>query len=161
MINGEFSRKGVAHMVLFISSIILFNSITFKMKKHLTKNQVVHIWTFTMVLLSFFDVYIDQIYEGYWYFEKGIDWKNLCAYSLLIPPVNVMILNWYPWLKKLCYLALWILFIIVYENLALLPETWGYFHYGWWKFRLSLILDPILLATLLTYFRWIRKIEKS
>ncbi|MFP3126201.1 hypothetical protein OH784_26565 [Ectobacillus funiculus] len=152
-------------MVLFVISIMLFNSVVYKMNKHLTKNQIVHIWQFTMILEIIFDIFIDEKTNGYWYFWKGIDWTNIIVYTLLIPPVNVIFLNWYPFnascIKKIRYFAFWIAFILIYESLTLLPQPWGYFHYGWWEFSYSAILDPFLFIILRVYYKWIYKIEKA
>ena len=150
-------------MVLFFVSIILFNTVAYKMKKHLTKNQMVHIWAFSMILEILFDIFIDEKTHGYWYFWKGIDWANILVYTVLIPPVCVIFLNGFPfyqsWNKGIGYICIWVVFISAYELLSV-QQPWGYFHYGWWKFIYSLILDPILLLILLAYYKWICKIEK-
>lgn len=151
-------------MLLFVVSIVLFNSVAYKMNKHLTKNQIVHIWSFSMILEIMFDIFIDEKTDVYWYFWKGIDWTNVLVYTLLIPPVNVIFLNWFPFNvsrgKKIRYFAFWLVFILVYELLALLPQPWGYFYYGWWNWFYSAIFNPILLLILLDYYKWICKIEK-
>ncbi|MEH7332040.1 hypothetical protein V7161_05340 [Neobacillus drentensis] len=152
-------------MVVFSFSIVLFNSVAYKMKKHLTKNQIVHIWTFSMILEILFDIFIDEKTNGYWYFWRGIDWTNILAYTILIPPVCVTFLNWYPFnrsmFKRARYIIFWVIFLLLYELLALLPKPWGFFYYGWWNLLYSAILDPILLILLLGYYKWICKIEKS
>ena len=146
-------------MVLFFASIVIFNFVVFKMKKHLTKNQMVHIWAFTMILQIIFDIFIDEKTNGYWYFWRGIDWTNILVYTVLIPPVCVMFLNWFPFnqslLKKISYIVFWVVFILAYELLTL-QQPLGFFHYGGWKFIYSVVLDPILLA----FYKWISKIEK-
>ncbi|OIK05669.1 hypothetical protein BIV60_27625 [Bacillus sp. MUM 116] len=151
-------------MVLCVISIIVFNFIVYKMNKRLTKNQMVHIWTFTIILLTWADIYIDEKTGGYWYFYKGIEWRNFLVYTLLIPPVNVIFLNWYPFnasrLKMFRYFVYWIIFITAYESISLLPEPWGFFHYGWWNILYSIMCDPVLLFILLKYYKWICKIEK-
>ncbi|MFD0824325.1 hypothetical protein ACT8ZR_01465 [Neobacillus sp. M.A.Huq-85] len=150
-------------MVLFFVSIIIFNTVAYKMNKRLTKNQIVHSWAFSMILEILFDIFIDEKTNGYWYFWKGIDWTNILVYTVLIPPVCIIFLNWYPfnqsWNKRIGYIGIWVVFILVYELLSL-QQPWGYFHYGWWKFIYSLILDPILLFILLAHYKGIRKIEK-
>jgi hypothetical protein len=152
-------------MVLFVSSIIAFNAIAYKINKKLTMNQVVHIWTFSMVLEMMFDIFIDEKKHGYSYFWNGIDWTNILVYLLLIPPVNIVFLNLFPFgsslLKRIGFMSLFVAVIVGYEALTLVPEPWGYFHYGWWHLYYSLILDPILLSILILYYKWICKIEKS
>lgn len=152
-------------MVLFIISIISFNAMLFKVRKHLSKNQIVHIWMFSMIFETLFDIFVDEKTNGYWYFMKGIDWTNLIIYILLIPPICVLFLNGFPfnrsWFIKIRYYIYWVVFCLAYECLALLPPPWGYFHYGWWKLLYSVVLDPILLIILINYYKWICKIERS
>lgn len=151
-------------MIGLVIAIILFNIVAFITNKRLTKNQIIHIWTFTIILQMAFDTYIDHKYQGYWYFTKDVDFLDLPTVTVLIPPVNMMFLNWYPHhstlFKKALYYLCWLTFMVIYEVIALLPEPWGYFHYGWWKLRYSIMLDPLLLLSLVTYYKWIRKIEK-
>jgi hypothetical protein len=117
------------------------------------------------VLQAIADLFIDQKYPAYWYFTQNIDWKALPIITMLLPPVNMMFLNWYPFnsplFKKILYYIYWLIFMVIYEVIALLPEPWGYFHYGWWKLEYSILADPILLVILLNYYKWICKIEKS
>ncbi|MDQ0200824.1 cytosine/uracil/thiamine/allantoin permease [Neobacillus ginsengisoli] len=86
-----------------------------------------------MILVILFDVFVDEKTGGYWYFWKGIDLTNVLVYTLLVPPVNVIFLNCYPFnaskLKRLRYFIGWVIFILIYELLALLPQPWGYFYY--------------------------------
>lgn len=148
-----------------ITVIIIFNFIAFKTSKRLTFNQILHIWTFTVALQVLFDVYINAKYQGYWYFTKEIDWSSLPVYTVLIPPVNIMFLNWYPstgplW-RKVLYFIPWLIFMLIYELIANRPEPWGYFHYGWWNLWHSAIIDPILLLILLGYYKVICKAEEK
>lgn len=149
---------------LFIS-VILFNIIAFKTTK-LNKNQIIHIWLFTIVLQVCFDVIIDFKFSGYWYFKKDeIEWVGLIPHILLVPPVNIMFLNWYPFtrgvMKRLIFIVIWVISILIYECITLLPEPWGYFRYGWWSIWHSAIMDPILLFILLKYYKYICKVEKQ
>jgi hypothetical protein len=152
-------------MIGLMIAIILFNFIAFKTNKRLTTNQIVHIWTFTIAFQYSFDIIVEFKYHGYWYFSKGIDWIGVVAHTILIPPVNMMYLNWFPFYKrfskKFMYIFLWVIGILIYETITLLPEPWGYFHYGWWKLRYAAIVDPILLLILLGYYKWIRTLENK
>ncbi|WP_129730482.1 hypothetical protein [Ectobacillus funiculus] len=152
-------------MIGLIVSVLLFNLIAFKTNQHLTKNQIVHIWTFTIVFQLLDDRYIDVKYGGYWYFTKAVDWESLPAITPLIPPVNMMFLNWYPFqalkIKKVLYFVYWTVGLILYERFTLLPQPFGYFHYGWWTIWYSVVVDPILLFLLLMYYKWICRIENS
>ncbi|MCQ6282871.1 hypothetical protein [Bacillus sp. EB600] len=152
-------------MIGLIIAVILFNLIAFITNKRLTKNQIVHIWSFTITLQIIADLFIDQKYHGYWYFTQDVDWAALPTLIMLLPPINMMFLNWYPFnsplLRIILYYIYWIIFMVIYEVIALLPKPWGYFNYGWWKLEYSILVDPILLVILLNYYKWICKIEKS
>jgi hypothetical protein len=152
-------------MIGLLIAVILFNLIAFITNKRLTKNQIVHIWLFTISLQVIADLFIDHKYHGYWYFTQNVDWEGLPTLIMLLPPVNMMFLNWYPFnsplLKRILYYIYWLVFMMIYEKIALLPEPWGYFNYGWWKLEYSILIDPILLIILLNYYKWICKIEKS
>jgi hypothetical protein len=151
-------------MIGLLISIVIFNFIAFKFNKRLSWNQILHIWTFTMALQSFFDVFIQFKYHAYWYFDKEIDWEGLLPHFFLIPPANLIFLNYFPFetklTKQITYLIFFVIVILIYEMITLLPAPWGYFHYGWWKLRHAAILDPILLIILLGYYKWICKLEK-
>ncbi len=146
-------------------AIILFNSIAFVTNRRLTKSQIVHIWTFTICLQGIVDLYLGLKYEAYWYFTNGMEGISIPARTLLIPPVNMMFLNWYPlsapWFRRFVYVMCWTIFITAYEAATLLPEPWGYFRYGWWNLWYSILSYPLLLLIVLRYYKWIKKIEKE
>ncbi|MGG3575150.1 hypothetical protein ABES25_21350 [Bacillus gobiensis] len=78
-------------MLGLILAVILFNLVAFITNNRLTKNQIVHIWTFTTDFQILGDTYIDTKYHGYWYFTKEIDgWIEITTFTVLIPPVNMM-----------------------------------------------------------------------
>ena len=152
-------------MIGLIVAIITFNFIAFISNKKLSKSQIVNIWMFTIAFQQTFDIFVEFKYHGYWYFEKGIEWKGLLPHLFIVPPVNLMFLNWYPSKKKpiirLIYFVIFVGFILLYEAVTLIREPWGYFHDGWWKLWLSAIVDPILLLVLLLYYKWICKLENN
>ncbi len=140
-------------MVVLSISIILFNFIAWKINRF-PMLRVVHIWTFTIAFQMLFDIIIEFKYQAYWYFDKGIDLFGFLGHTLLIPPVNIMLLNWFPFhtslIKKSMFIIAWTFAIMIYEILASLPEPWGFFHYGWWKLWYEIIALPILLFILLS-----------
>lgn len=140
-----------------LASIFIFNIIAFKTNKTLTTKQIAHLWMFTIAYQMTFDLYVDIKYHGYWYFTKDIDWEAFLAHKVLVPPVNLMFLNWYPFKRMLWeqvrYLVFWEICLLAYELLTLLPQPIGYFHYGWWNIWYSALINPILLITLLTYYK--------
>lgn len=152
-------------MIGFIISITIFNIVAFNINKRLTANQIVHIWTFTIAFQFIFDTIVEFKYHGYWYFDKEVDFLGLLAHIVLIPPVNMMFLNGYPFehgvSKRLVYVVVWTIGILVYETITLLPEPWGYFHYGWWKLWHAALIDPVLFFILLKYYKWICKLERQ
>jgi hypothetical protein len=144
-------------MVGLIIATILFNVVAFKTNRTLTAKQIAHIFVFTIASQMSFDVYVDVKYSGYWYFNKGVAWASLPAHTILIPPINMMFLNWYPFnrslVRRIRYFLYWTIACLIYELLTLLPKPWGYFHYGWWNLWYSALLDPILLFILLVYYK--------
>lgn len=152
-------------MIGLLLAIIIFNIIAFRTNKRLAGNQIVHIWSFTIAFQVVFDIIVEHKYHGYWYFEQGVDWFGLLPHLVLVPPVNMIFLNWYPYkgtlIKKLFYLTVFVIAILLYEVITLLPEPWGYFHYGWWRLWHAAIINPILLLILLSYYKWICYLEKK
>lgn len=150
-------------MVGLIVSIVIFIVIALKVNKRLTGSQVVHIWFFTIAFQLIFDLYVALKLQGYWYFTENIDWQSILVYILLVPPVNIIFLNFYPlkksWSKQILYLLYWDIGIMSYECFTLLPEPWGYFHYGWWSYWHSIILNPIILLLLVGFYKWILKLD--
>ena len=150
-------------MVGLIIATVFFNLIALKINKRISLSHMYHIWVFTIAFQTVFDVFVDFKYHGYWYFSKNIDWQAALA-LFLVPPVNIVFLNYFPYkktfMKKILYIAGWEIVLLLYEVIALLPEPWGYFHYGWWTLWHSLVINPILLMILLGYYKWIVKLEK-
>ncbi|MCS0671838.1 hypothetical protein [Cytobacillus firmus] len=148
-----------------IIAAILFNFFAFTTKKRLTKNQILHIWTFTISAQLIFDVMIEFKYWGYWYFDKEPNWAGLIAHIVLVPPVNMMFLNWYPFrgdlIKRFSYIIFWLVAILLYEVIALLPEPWGYFNYGWWRLWHAALLDPMLLLLMVKFYKMIMRFEEE
>lgn len=150
-------------MIGLIVSVIVFNLIALKTNKRLTPSQIVQIWTFTIAFQLLFDLIVEFKYQSYWYFGQGVDWIGLVPRTILIPPVNIIFLNWCPFeksvFKRTIYFVAFVIFILLYELAVLLPEPWGYFHYGWWKIEYSAIVDPIILYFLLGFYKWIRWLD--
>ncbi|WP_335378898.1 hypothetical protein [Bacillus sp. JJ1122] len=64
-------------------------------------------------------------------------------------------------MKRILFVALFVAVILLYELAALLPQPWGYFHYGSWKIGYSLIVDPIILYCLLGFYKWITFLDSK
>jgi len=151
-------------MILFFTSIILFNFITFTFAKRLTGNQISHIWTFTISFQLIFDLLIEHKFLGYWYFDKDVELFDLLAHFFLIPPVNIIFLNWFPtkstFFKQIIYISAWTCFTLIYEYMATLPKPFGFFHLGWWRVWYDIFVVPILFLILLGYFKYVLILEK-
>ncbi|MCO7126494.1 hypothetical protein NIE88_12025 [Sporolactobacillus shoreicorticis] len=152
-------------MIGLLLAVALFNSAAFLINKRLTKNQLVHIWMFTVAVQVLTDSYLKKNH-AYWYFSQGsFEWRALLVLTVLIPPVNIIFLNSYPFgklfTKRLLYILVWDLAITAYERIALLPQPWGYFNYGWWQISYSFLVYPFLLWIVAVYYQWIRKIERE
>jgi len=152
-------------MIGLILAILIFNFIAFKKNKLLTGNQIVHIWTFTIAFQVLFDLFIEFKYHGYWYFDKEIEWGELLPHLFLVPAVNMIFLNWYPYKtkigKQIFYIIVFVIIILIYELITLLPEPWGFFHYGWWRIWHTAIVNPIILLILLGFYKWVGKLERN
>ncbi|WP_235998278.1 hypothetical protein [Heyndrickxia sporothermodurans] len=159
-------KKRSYDMIGLVLAIIIFNSIAFIFtKKRQTTNQIIHIIVFTIALQSLFDLFIEFKYQGYWYFSKKVDFSGLIAHLFVVPPVNIMFLKWYPFRlsikKRILYIVIWEVITLTYELITLLPEPWGYFHYGWWNLGHTIIVNPILFIILIKYYKWIVRKEKE
>lgn len=163
--RGNLRVKRNNCMIGLITAIILINFIAFKQNRKLTANQILHIWVFTVAFQTSFDVFIEFKYHAYWYFEKVVNWRGVLPHLLVVPPANIIFLNWFPFKKNRFKMAQFFFFftliIVIYELITLLPEPWGYFHYGWWSIWHSVVIDPILLLILLGYYKWICYLEQK
>jgi hypothetical protein len=152
-------------MIGLIISVIIFNLIALKVNKKLTLSQIVQIWTFTIAFQNLFDLIVEFKFHGYWYFSKDVDWIGLIPRTILIPPVNIILLNLYPFgksaVERMIIFALFVAATLLYELTTLLPQPWGYFNYGWWKIEYSLIVNPIILYCLLGFYKWITLLERK
>lgn len=161
----DYKKLKGAPMIGLLISVIIFNYLAFKLNKKLNKNQTLHIYIFTIAFQSIFDIFIDIKFRGYWYFSQAVDWGSLVYLLFLVSPVNIIFLNFYPLekslYKKIITIILWDVLFIAYEFITLLPKPWGYFHYGWWKWQYSFLLNPLLLFILIKYYRLVMRFEKT
>lgn len=151
-------------LIGLIIAIIIFNYLGIR-HNHLSRNQTLHIWMFTIAFQMLFDIIIEFKYHGYWYFSKEVNWRGVLPHTILIPPINILFLSFFPFGKRkmfqLLYIFAWTGAILLYEAVTLLPQPWGYFYNGWWTLWHSAVVDPVLLFILVAYFKWILKLEKQ
>lgn len=128
-------------------------------------NRKVSIWTFTIVFQITFDSIVELKYNGYWYFDNGIDQLGFLAHTVLIPSINILLLSYFPFnasvFKKGNYIVCWTVVFMLYEKLISLPEPLGFFHLGWWKVWIDVIGALILILIMLGYYKWICNMEKK
>ncbi|WP_244440977.1 hypothetical protein [Neobacillus jeddahensis] len=97
--------------------------------------------------------------------SQGIDWPAFAGYTFLIPPVNLLFLNWFPFnrslTKRIIYIVVWEISLLSYELITLLPGPWGFLHYGWWKLWISALINPILLLILIGFYKFVSKLENK
>ena len=82
-------------MLGLIIAVILFNSVAFITNKRLLKIKWLHLDIYHIITILM-DVYFSVKYHGYWYFNKGVEWTDLPAFTLLGAPTIMLFLNWYP-----------------------------------------------------------------
>jgi hypothetical protein len=150
-------------MIGLILAIIIFNSAAYFCSGRLTRNNKLHIWTFTIAFQLTHDLIVEYKHMAYWYFDKGISWPGLMGHTILLPPVNILFLNFFPFgkgfLKQFSYVTVWTGGLLIYELATRLPEPWGYFQYGWWKWEYSAIEDPLLLLILVGFYKLVLHLE--
>ena len=146
-------------------AVILFNTVAFLTVKKLTKSKILHMAIFTILFHLIVDLFLSYKYQGYWYFNKEIEWLDIPAITLLSPAAILMFLDRYPFrksfFKRILHIIFWSVLIVMYEAVSLLPEPWGYFRYGWWKLGYSALVYPILFSVALLYYNWVLCIEEK
>lgn len=94
-------KKEFYYMLGLIVAIVLFNLIAFTTNKQLTKNQIVHIWMFTMAFHVISEVYLDFKYQGYWYFAGEFGWWHIWYSMAVYPVLPVSVLLYHKWICKI------------------------------------------------------------
>lgn len=151
-------------MVGFWVSLFVFNVLAFFFHHRLSNVQILCVWLFTVSFQTITDVFLDFHYQAYWYFTKEVEWLTLPNVLFLVPPVNIIFLHFFPFgegkKKQLVYLFGFTVTILLYELFTLLPQPLGYFHYGWWEFYYSALLDPFLLLSVVGFYKFVLFLEK-
>ncbi|WP_449619763.1 hypothetical protein [Robertmurraya sp. Marseille-Q9965] len=153
-------------MIGLATGIVVCVFIALMINRKLPMNHVLQIWTFSAAFQTGFDVFMIVRFKGYWYFDnETIEFAAILPHLFLVPAVNIIFLNGYPfekrWIKCVLYIFIWTVGIVVYELITLLPEPWGFLRYGWWNIWYSALLDPILLFILVKYYRLIKRLDKN
>jgi len=146
------------------STILLFNSIAFIMKKKING----YVYYTTIYFGLFFAVMFDKLtdkYKTYGFFQAGIiDPKELSVIFGIYPATAMMIINWFPYKRsfayKTAYILGWSAFSTFYQWLATIS---GFFQPQNWKLWYSALLYPLIYGILIlhVYFiHWLFKKER-
>lgn len=108
------------------------------------------------------DVYLDLKYNFYGYYQEGPDYLSLIYLFGIYPAINIVYLNYFPYkkkfMKKVFYLAMWVLFAGVFELIFLWTKT---FYYHDWKFFYSIIIYPFAYLILNGFHKYLRYLLKK
>jgi hypothetical protein len=146
-------------MILIIPTMIIFLLVIFFMPKRLTFIEYYTTTAVSIIIQLITDYILENIYGLYGYFVSGADWASLLVIFFLYPPMNLIFLNFYPFVSKISRKLLYILsfsaFAVIYEWLTLIV---GVFYYTGWKLWYSAALYPFIFGILLLSLKLVRKI---
>ncbi|NRF91489.1 hypothetical protein HQN89_10705 [Paenibacillus frigoriresistens] len=149
-------------MVFLIISIIVLYGICFFVTRRLTWIEILTITWFGLYFETITDTYLDLKYDLYGYFNKGPDWASLIPLFGVFPPLNYLIMNFFPAKNEVAritiYLLAWDAFSIGYE---LLTIKYGVFYYNGWKWWYSAIVYPPIFLTLWYHLKFTRLLIKK
>jgi hypothetical protein len=127
------------------------------MPKKLSALELYSTSSFALSLALTTDTYLDLTLHLYGYFTKGAQPMGLLFSLITYPAVNMIFLNFYPYMKrfgyKLLYIVGWWIFALCFELLAV--KT-GLFYYSGWKWWYSATVYPMLYLILLLNLRLVR-----
>ncbi|RIX50024.1 hypothetical protein D3P08_22415 [Paenibacillus nanensis] len=133
-------------VILLAATIFIFLIITLAMKKKIPLSSIYAAALFAIVFATLTDFIFNLQLGLYGYFNKGIDIPGYFIIYVLFPLVNIVFLNFYPFLgglpKKGIYIAAWSAFALGYE---LLSVRVGMFYYSGWEWWYSALLYPFCL----------------
>jgi hypothetical protein len=145
-----------------IISIVAFNLTAILIPKRITRIEIYATTLFALLFATLTDIYLDVKYLLYWFFTKEVDWLWLIVLFGTYPAVNLIYLNFFPLesstLKKIRYIALWSLFLVLYEWGSV--NIGGFLHYGKWNIGYSALVYPLILIILYRNFLFVRKLIK-
>lgn len=152
-------------MVFLIISIIVFYSICLLVTRRLTWIEILATTWFGLYFEAMTNVYLDLKYDLYGYFNKGVDWHALIPLLGIYPPLNYLILNFYPegrgFLLITAYLLTWDLFSVIYELLSI--NAGVFYHNGWQWWYSAIVYPPIFLILWyhLKFVRWLKRMKEA
>lgn len=148
-------------------SILIFNTIAFKMRKRLPLTVIYSTVFFALCVQQYFDTYATFYFKTWGFFEMGkADFYSLLVKWGIYPAASIIILNWYPfhsslWKKSLYILALTV-FSTCFEWMALeMDILW---HNNWnmfYSFAIYPIIYYLFLILHARFFLWLKKRESG
>lgn len=140
---------------------MIFNLVARFVPKNLTRDEMYATSLFAVNFELLVNVFLDIKYDFYGYFGPGVDWFTLLPIFGIYPASNIIFLNYYPFsgvnIKRVLYIAGWVLFTIVYEWSSVQA---GWFYYNGWRLWYSALCYPViyfLLAKNLELFRNLKR----
>jgi hypothetical protein len=148
--------------IVTYSTGIMFWLIIFFSKKRISKMEMYTTTFFALYFELLANVILDLKYDLYGYFNKGVDWATLPALLVIFPAVNILFLNFYPFLKSIIKQIFYILICsiigISYEWVYLQTE---FFYHNGWNLWLSFISYLMIFYILVLNLRIIRKLQRT
>ncbi|MFX3617904.1 MAG: CBO0543 family protein [Sporolactobacillus sp.] len=129
------------------------------MPKNLTFIEYYATTAVSIIIQLITDYILECICDLYGYFVPGADWKTLLIIFFLYPPMNLIFLNFYPFIfkffRKLIYILSFSAFATVYEWWTVKMHVFHYYH---WKLWYSAVLYPFIFVTLILSLKLVQKI---
>lgn len=146
-------------MVYLIISVVVLNLVAIFIPKRLSKIEIYATSVFATLFALIVDVYLDLKLDMYGYFKEGPQWKSIVATFGLYPAANIIILNYFPFKKrikiKVLYILGWAILLVLYEWGSIKS---GFFYHKEWKLSYSALAYPFILVILVCNLKWIRKL---
>jgi hypothetical protein len=148
--------------IVIILTIIFFNAIAIKMKKHLKISEIYTTIIYALFSSLLVDLFASVRFKAWGFFK--VDETEFTALFIILgiyPAAAAMILNWYPnrsvWWVKFSYLMAWSSFSTVYEWLTIKVGILWHIN---WNLYYSFILYPFIYYMLILHVRFYRWIQQ-
>lgn len=138
---------------------IVFLSIFFLSNKRLNRVEIYTTALFSAFTSLFLDIIMGLFFDTFYYFNKGIEGKDLIFHIIIYPLTNLLFLNYYPTGKsktyQMAHITFWTVLSLAIE--VIYVKT-GIFVYQNWNLTLSAISYPILFIGLYFHLKWLRSL---
>jgi hypothetical protein len=141
---------------------IVFVLIFFMSHKKISKLEVYVTSLFSAFISLVGDIIMGLFFDTFYYFEKGIEGRDLIFHVIIYPATNLLFLNYFPIKEKIIIKAGYIIFwTLVSLGIEVIYVSTGIFVYQNWNFFYSAIVYPILFIILHFHLKLIRKLAKQ